>query len=1287
MRVKISKDFKLYRNFFVNRKPKTPNIRNKHLTRIVIIIMLSAIFTSLITSFQDQGVVNAANFSGDYRVDDTGTATTIQWTPTIARASNGDVYVAWYDTRGGFGSGMYFAKSTDGGKTFSKNVLVNDSTTFTYTVFIHNKYMAVDNSGGANDGNIYIAWEDLRNDPFMNRDYDIYFARSTDGGNTFGTNIRIGNDTGTYPQVRPSMVVDNTGTIYTVWTDLQDTKNPNSPDLNLYFSKSTNGGITFSNNIRVDDGGKSMAEGPAIAVNETGVIYVAWHDTRNVNADIYVSKSTNGGTSFGTSTRVTDTSFATNNRLSFPSIITSGSNVYVTWGDNQSGNWDIRMAYSTNGGTTWSTPIKVNDDIGSSEQYYPDIAIDKNNTIYVAWQDARNNNIDIYSANSTNGGSTFGASSRVDHDTTSGYQRYPSIVAEPNGGIYLAWEDWRNDSDGKYVSGGGTDGVNNANIYLAFGGKPLMKFSSVIGRPPTPENLKVSLIPTGSGLDISWDKLNVQDLGNYTLYWSMDGNTYGKLVDVPANSTILRHSHTGLLNGLTYYYKISVTNNNGNESNLSLAVANIPDIDTDLDGVGNENDWDDDGDSISDFQDDFPLDVTRTKDTDGDGLDDNLDDEDDDNDGYSDLIEILLFTDTLSSGSKPADFDNDYIPDIFDNDIDNDGTDNSNDDLDFNPYEISDPDNDNFGNNSDPDDDNDGYSDFVEDFCGTNRSNSSSFPKDTDADGIPDKIDTDDDNDNFTDDNDAFPKDPLEWLDTDGDNTGDNSDSDDDGDTIIDANDQFPKDPTEWDDFDGDGLGDNFDVDDDNDGVPDNNDAFPKDPTEWLDTDDDGLGDNIDTDDDNDGITDDNDAFPKDPLEWLDTDGDGLGDNFDIDDDNDDVNDDNDAFPQDDTEHLDSDGDNVGDNEDDNDDNDDITDDDDPFPTDPSEWIDTDGDGLGDNFDIDDDNDGITDDNDAFPKDKTEYQDTDDDNVGDNSDNDDDEDNVKDSEDKFPKDPTEWDDFDGDGLGDNFDLDDDNDGITDDNDAFPLDPKEWSDTDGDGVGDNTDDDDDNDNIPDINDEFEKDPSEYIDLDGDGLGDNFDPDDDNDGIPDDLDAFPNYPFEWLDTDGDGIGNNIDNDDDNDSVDDIKDEFPLDPKEIRDSDRDGIGDNLDQDDDNDGVIDVHDYYPLDSSRSKQPEGVNELWVPIMLIIVFAVMLLILILIIFNNLHKHQRKTTQQFENIGNVMKLVESRFTKPVQFPPREGIIKQLPPGGQQELSKPDVLVGLPPPGEQTNQIKE
>ncbi len=139
------------------------------------------------------------------------------------------------------------------------------------------------------------------------------------------------------------------------------------------------------------------------------------------------------------------------------------------------------------------------------------------------------------------------------------------------------------------------------------------------------------------------------------------------------------------------------------------------------------------------------------------------------------------------------------------------------------------------------------------------------------------------DDDNFIDADDAFPLDPLEWLDTDGDGTGNNADSDDDGDGLSDVYEI------------GKGL-DPLDSDSDNDNVNDGADAFPLDDTETVDTDGDGIGNNADTDDDGDGYSDALEISEgSDPLDAnskpLDTDDDGTPNSTDTDDDNDGISD------------------------------------------------------------------------------------------------------------------------------------------------------------------------------------------------------------------------------------------------------------------------------------------------------------------------------------------------------------------------------------------------------------
>ena len=561
--------------------------------------------------------------------------------------------------------------------------------------------------------------------------------------------------------------------------------------------------------------------------------------------------------------------------------------------------------------------------------------------------------------------------------------------------------------------------------------------------------------------------------------------------------------------------------------------ANSHPADLDGDGVPDSQDDDIDGDGVANESDIFPLDPEEAVDTDGDGSGDNGD-KDDDNDGYLDEQEAELQTDPKDPDDKPADLDQDYVPDALDDDVDGDGVPNTLDAFPADPTEVLDTDGDGQGDNADTDDDDDGYPDVVEEELGTDPGDPAVHPSDLDGDGTPDPSDPDLDGDGADNGDDAFPYDGSETVDTDDDGKGDNADTDDDGDGYpddveIDAK-TDPKDKNSYpDDIDGDGIPDLQDPDADGDGVPNDQDAFDKDPKEWLDTDGDGIGNGADPDDDGDGFADTTELlFSTDPLSPF-------------------------SFPSD------LDGDKIPDALDPDRDGDGILNEADAFPNDATEWLDTDGDGLGNQADDDDDGDGFADDLEV----------------------------------EFGFDPLDFGshpgDLDGDGIADLEDPDIDGDGILNDLDVFPINPTEWEDTDSDGIGNNGDGDDDGDGYPDVMEiDYLTDPLDWLsvppDLDKDLIPDAEDLDIDGDLMKNDQDAFPEDPAEWFDTDQDGLGNNADPDDDDDGyLDMVEAQYksdPLDPWSFPpDIDGDLIPDPEDTDKDGDGVPNIDDAFPSD------------------------------------------------------------------------------------------------------------
>src|SRR2546428_12270756 len=99
---------------------------------------------------------------------------------------------------------------------------------------------------------------------------------------------------------------------------------------------------------------------------------------------------------------------------------------------------------SSNGGRSWSPPIRGNDDAAAAAQAEPSLALDTANNIYIAWTDARSGNNDVYFAKSVNGGQTFGANLRV-NDVMTNSQSEPDLAVDPVNPhlVHVVWTDTR----------------------------------------------------------------------------------------------------------------------------------------------------------------------------------------------------------------------------------------------------------------------------------------------------------------------------------------------------------------------------------------------------------------------------------------------------------------------------------------------------------------------------------------------------------------------------------------------------------------------------------------------------------------------------------------------------------------------------------------------------------------------------------------------------------------------------------------------------------------------------
>ncbi len=271
---------------------------------------------------------------------------------------------------------------------------------------------------------------------------DIFFAKSTNGGRTWTAPLRVNNDAGGAFQADPFLTLDSASNIYIAWTDYR------SGGADVFFSKSTDGGLSFSSNVRVNDVIPQAQFDPAVAVDSVGLIHVVWTDSRNAfttGPDIFYGNSTDGGLSFNPNLRINNDATATEQGR--PTIaVAADHSVYIAWDDPRNGGRgrDIFFSKSTDRGNTWTPNILVNDDTGAATQIEPVIAVNPAGAIFLAWTDYRTANTapDIYASRSTNAGASFAANAKVNDDASAAFQGMPAIAARP-GQVVVGWADGR----------------------------------------------------------------------------------------------------------------------------------------------------------------------------------------------------------------------------------------------------------------------------------------------------------------------------------------------------------------------------------------------------------------------------------------------------------------------------------------------------------------------------------------------------------------------------------------------------------------------------------------------------------------------------------------------------------------------------------------------------------------------------------------------------------------------------------------------------------------------------
>ncbi|HNS20240.1 MAG TPA: putative Ig domain-containing protein [Sedimentisphaerales bacterium] len=222
----------------------------------------------------------------------------------------------------------------------------------------------------------------------------------------------------------PATVADSDGNIWAAWH-----AGPEGAR-DIYVAQLPAGEEAFETPVQVTTDAADQCN-PDITLGSNGTLYVVWQDNRRGNWDVFVSLTSDGRT-FTRATLVTDSN---DNEIEPVVAVDSGSpaRVYVAWQDDRSGNQDIYVASSTNAFASITTSAVTTD---AADQLAPDIAVDAGNTAYLVWTDKRNGLADIYGASS--------ASSWANRPlvTSAGSQTDPALAIAPGGSLlHWVWVD------------------------------------------------------------------------------------------------------------------------------------------------------------------------------------------------------------------------------------------------------------------------------------------------------------------------------------------------------------------------------------------------------------------------------------------------------------------------------------------------------------------------------------------------------------------------------------------------------------------------------------------------------------------------------------------------------------------------------------------------------------------------------------------------------------------------------------------------------------------------------
>jgi hypothetical protein len=256
--------------------------------------------------------------------------------PVVAAGGN-NVYVVYYRNTSG-NSQVFMVKSENGGQTFGNEIQVTNAINLAQVPQIV-----------ASGDTVVVAYEDRDQD----WNYQIYLTMSTDAGATWSEPVNLSN---TQQNARWCNLAMQEQSLVVLWNDQTG---PSYNDLDLFFTKSTDLGQSWTTPVNITNNGWYNAR-LNTRILENSIYVIVSSKINNLQTDIMLYRSDNFGDTWATPVNLSDNSGDSERPDLWVTPNYSGNHrIYAVWTDGTySGNRRAYIKYSIDNGYSWSEMLE-----------------------------------------------------------------------------------------------------------------------------------------------------------------------------------------------------------------------------------------------------------------------------------------------------------------------------------------------------------------------------------------------------------------------------------------------------------------------------------------------------------------------------------------------------------------------------------------------------------------------------------------------------------------------------------------------------------------------------------------------------------------------------------------------------------------------------------------------------------------------------------------------------------------------------------------------------------------